>query len=121
MFFRLHRMRDDIAQDGFFSISAGTSINAVLHLTPLDRQETRILVMHALYLSRAQLITQSDRSLTVDEAENLSLLFRRRIAGEPIAYIVGEREFYGLPFFVTPDVLIPRPDTELLVELALEK
>jgi release factor glutamine methyltransferase len=117
----LHAVSDNSAQDRFCSILAGTSVDAVLQLTGLDRQEARILVMHALHLSRAQLITQSNRSLTTDEAQHISQLFERRIAGEPIAYIVGEREFYGLSFIVTPDVLIPRPDTELLVELALER
>ncbi|HEX2531502.1 MAG TPA: peptide chain release factor N(5)-glutamine methyltransferase, partial [Burkholderiaceae bacterium] len=55
-----------------------------------------------------------------EEARRVRALFRRRMQGEPIAYIIGEREFYGLSLHVTPDVLIPRPETELLVELALE-
>jgi release factor glutamine methyltransferase len=114
-------VNDNSAQDSFFPIAAGTSVDAALQLTPLDRHEARILVMHALHLSRAQLITQSNRSLTANEAQSISQLFQRRIAGEPIAYIIGEREFYGLSFIVTRDVLIPRPDTELLVELALER
>jgi release factor glutamine methyltransferase len=114
-------MSDNSTQDHFCPIPVGISVNAVLQLTKLDRHEARILVMHALHLSRVQLITQSNRSLTTNEAQHISRLFQRRIAGEPIAYIVGEREFYGLSFSVTPDVLIPRPDTELLVELALER
>jgi release factor glutamine methyltransferase len=59
--------------------------------------------------------------LTQAEADALSALFQRRIDGEPIAYILGEREFYGLMLHTTPAVLIPRPDTELLVELALDR
>jgi release factor glutamine methyltransferase len=114
-------MSDNSTQDHFCPIPVGISVNAVLQLTKLDRHEARILVMHALHLSRVQLITQSNRSLTTNEAQHISRLFQRRIAGEPIAYIVGEREFYGLSFSVTSDVLIPRPDTELLVELALER
>jgi release factor glutamine methyltransferase len=114
-------MSKDAAQDGAFSIAAGTAIETILSLTAIDRLDARILLMHALALSRVQLITQSHRALTESEAQQVSRLFQRRIAGEPIAYIVGEREFYGLPFHVTPDVLIPRPETELLVELALEK
>lgn len=104
-----------------FTIPAGTAIDALLSRTPIERLEARILLMHVLGLSRSQLITQSQRPLTQSEAQHLTHLFQRRIAGEPIAYLVGEREFYGLSFFVTPDVLIPRPDTELLVDLALDR
>src|SRR5690606_19498029 len=57
----------------------------------------------------------------LQEAQRVEDLLARRLAGEPVAYLTGEREFYGLPFTVTPDVLIPRPETELLVELAIEK
>lgn len=103
------------------SIASGSTISAVLKHSPLDALETRILLGHALRLSRVQLITQADRALSAEEVRQLSELFRRRLDGEPIAYIVGEREFYGLPFQVTPDVLIPRPDTELLVELAVQR
>jgi release factor glutamine methyltransferase len=88
--------------------------------SPLDALETRILLMHALRVSRTQLITQNERVLTEQEVGEVTALFQRRAAGEPIAYIVGVREFYGLPFHVTPAVLIPRPETELLVELAIE-
>ncbi|RJG07232.1 peptide chain release factor N(5)-glutamine methyltransferase [Noviherbaspirillum cavernae] len=102
-------------------IAAGSTIAALLKKPPLDPLETRILLTHALKLSRVQLITQGERVLTHDEAQYLSALLQRRADGEPIAYIVGEREFYGLAFEVTPAVLIPRPETELLVELALER
>jgi release factor glutamine methyltransferase len=104
-----------------FSIAPGTLLGAVMKYSPLDAVDTRVLVMHALQMSRTQLITQDQHTLTVDEARRLSAMFERRLQGEPIAYITGEREFYGLLFHVTPDVLIPRPETELLVELALER
>jgi len=97
------------------------TLAALQKQSPLDALETRILVMHALGLSRVQLLTQSERELTDTEAASVANLFARRVNGEPIAYIVGEREFYGLPFRVTPAVLIPRPETELLVELAIER
>lgn len=100
---------------------AGISLQSVLKAAPLDALENRILLCHALQLTRVQLITQSDRLLTNAEADALAALYQRRMEGEPIAYIVGVREFYGLDFHVTPDVLIPRPDTELLVELAIER
>lgn len=106
---------------GCFSIVAGTTLGALLRKPPIDAMEARILIAHALQLSRVQLITQSERSLNSDEAMRLSALFQRRIGGEPIAYILGEREFYGLMLHTSPDVLIPRPETELLVELALER
>lgn len=103
------------------AVTAGASIADVLRQAPLDPLENRILMTHALGVSRIELITQSDRRLTPEEAQRLSMLLQRRLDGEPIAYITGEREFYGLPFHVTPDVLIPRPETELLVELALDR
>ena len=100
---------------------AGRSIGAILARPPLDPLETRILLGHVLGLSRVQLITRSEQILTAQEAHQLESLLSRRLDGEPIAYLTGEREFYGLPFAVTPAVLIPRPETELLVELAIEK
>jgi len=103
------------------AIQAGATLRQLQASLPLDPLENRILLCHALGLSRVALITQSERALTEDEAAALAALVQRRLDGEPIAYIVGEREFFGLPFKVAPGVLIPRPDTELLVELALER
>ncbi len=99
----------------------GISIGEAQRRIPLDSLEARILLGFALGLSRTQLITQSERTLTEAEAQRLSALIGRRLDGEPIAYITGEREFYGLPFCVSPAVLVPRPETELLVDLALER
>lgn len=104
-----------------FTIDAGASIGRLQATLPLDALENRILLCHALGLSRVGLITQSERVLGADEARQLAALVQRRLDGEPVAYIVGEREFFGLPFKVSPAVLIPRPDTELIVELALER
>ena len=103
------------------AIEPGATIAAVQAGLPLDPLENRILLCEATGLSRVQLITQGDRALTPDEAQRLDTLIARRLAGEPIAYIVGRREFFGLDFQVGPAVLIPRPDTELIVELALER
>jgi release factor glutamine methyltransferase len=101
-------------------LQAGTSLGECQTKTPLDGIDTRILLMHALGLSRVDLITQSTRQINFAEAQTLRDLIARRFGGEPIAYLVGEREFYSLGFHVTSDVLIPRPETELLVELALQ-
>jgi release factor glutamine methyltransferase len=103
------------------AILPGTPIAAVQAGLPLDPLENRILLCHATGLTRVQLITQGDRPLAPDEAARLDDLVARRLRGEPIAYIVGRREFFGLDFQVGPAVLIPRPDTELIVELALER
>ncbi|MCD2517728.1 peptide chain release factor N(5)-glutamine methyltransferase [Massilia sp. G4R7] len=104
-----------------FVIDAGATIGRLQAALPLDALENRILLCHALGITRVGLITQSERVLTEEEARRLAALVLRRLDGEPIAYIVGEREFFGLPFQVSPAVLIPRPDTELIVELALER
>ncbi|MFC5476471.1 peptide chain release factor N(5)-glutamine methyltransferase [Paraherbaspirillum soli] len=101
-------------------IEAGSSIAAILKSAPLNQLETRMLLMHALQLTRIQLITQDERTIDASQAQLLTDLFQRRQLGEPIAYLIGRREFYGLQLEVTPAVLIPRPETELLVDLALQ-
>ncbi len=88
--------------------------------SPLDALETRMLLCHVGGFSRVQLITQSDRQLSAEQIATLNNLVQKRVDGQPLAYLLGEREFYGLNFKVSPAVLIPRPDTELLVELALQ-
>ncbi|SFF59270.1 [protein release factor]-glutamine N5-methyltransferase [Duganella sp. CF458] len=100
-------------------VTAGITLGALQRKPLLDPVDQRILVCHALGISRTALITQSERVLSAEEAARISALLLRRHDGEPVAYIVGQREFYGLDFETTPAVLIPRPDTELLVELAL--
>lgn len=97
------------------------NIEGLLKLALIDPLEARILIAHALKCTRVQLVIRSKDALTPQQVTEVSELFMRRMQGEPIAYLTGEREFYGLRFEVTPDVLIPRPDTELLVELAMEK
>ncbi|MFZ6643003.1 peptide chain release factor N(5)-glutamine methyltransferase [Undibacterium sp. TC4M20W] len=101
-------------------LQPGITLAACENASPLDRIDTRLLLMHGLGLTRIQLITQSEMVLSTEQLAIMDELFCRRIKGEPIAYIVQEREFFGLNFHVTPDVLIPRPDTELLVELVLQ-
>jgi release factor glutamine methyltransferase len=103
------------------AIVTGVTISALQVQSLLDALDNRILLCHALGINRVGLITQSDRALTNDEAQRYAALVQRRLDGEPIAYIVGQREFFGLPFEVDGAVLIPRPDTELLVELAIER
>ncbi|MYM33090.1 peptide chain release factor N(5)-glutamine methyltransferase [Duganella sp. FT50W] len=97
------------------------SIAALQRQSALDALDHRVLLCHALGVNRIALITQSERVLTEEEMRRYSALVRRRLDGEPIAYIVGQREFFGLPFEVGNAVLIPRPDTELLVELTLDR
>ena len=97
------------------------SIAALQRQSPLNALETRILLCHVTGLSRIELITRSEQVPAPEQADALAQAIQRRMNGEPIAYIVGQREFYGLMLRVTPDVLIPRPETELLVELALER
>jgi len=104
-----------------FPFAAALDVATLLRQAPLEALENRILVSHVLGLSRIQLITQSERIVSAAETARLNSVFQQRLDGEPIAYIVGEREFFGLPMQVSPAVLIPRPDTELLVELALER
>lgn len=85
------------------------------------RIEVQCLLQQALHVPRSYLLAHPKRSLTAAEHEHYQGLLQRRLGGEPVAYILGEREFFGLNLKVTPATLIPRPDTELLVELALHR
>jgi release factor glutamine methyltransferase len=85
------------------------------------RIEVQSLLQQVLNVSRAYLLAHPERCLNDSEQARYEELLFRRLRGEPIAYILGEREFFGLMFKVTPATLIPRPETELLVELALQR
>jgi release factor glutamine methyltransferase len=85
----------------------------------IDASEARLFLAHVLAEPRARLVAHPERVLDGTARERFAALVARRADGEPVAYIVGEREFWGLALRVTPAVLIPRPETELLVERAL--
>lgn len=85
------------------------------------RSEVQTLLQTVLDVNRAYLLAHPERVLTGQEQSRCQALLQRRLQGEPLAYILGEREFFGLDFKVTPATLIPRPDTELLVESALAR
>lgn len=89
--------------------------------SPTARIEVRMLLQHVLQVSRAFLIAHPDTELNAEQRAVYTALLERRLAGEPLAYILGEREFFGLNFIVSPATLIPRPDTELLVTEALQR
>src|SRR5690606_23677287 len=83
------------------------------------RLDAQLLIAHALGLSRVELYTQFDKPLARDELAGVRGLIKRRLAGEPIAYILGEQEFWSMALRVDPRVLVPRRDTETLVEVVL--
>jgi release factor glutamine methyltransferase len=85
------------------------------------RLDAELLLAQALASDRVRLVLDSERQLDDAELGRYRELIRRRRSGEPIAYILGRREFYGLPFAVDRRALVPRPDTEPLVEVALER
>ena len=85
------------------------------------RLEAQYLLQHALGKPRAWLLAHPEYTLNHAQQVGYEALLQRRIRGEPMAYILGKREFFGLDFRVTPATLIPRPETELLVELALQR
>jgi release factor glutamine methyltransferase len=88
---------------------------------PSHALAAELLLMHALERDRAWLYTHPEAPLDSAAAENYFALVARRAAGEPVQYLTGKQEFWGLEFEVTPAVLIPRPETELVVEVALER
>lgn len=87
---------------------------------PESKLEADLLLAHVLGVARAWLFANREHVVDADRARALLALVERRVAGEPVAYLLGRREFWSLPLEVTADVLIPRPETELLVETALD-
>lgn len=81
--------------------------------------DAHVLLMHVLGVGRATLLAHPDLPVSSEQADRFRGLLERAAAGEPIAYLIGRRAFYDREFIVTPDVLIPRPETELLLEAAL--
>jgi release factor glutamine methyltransferase len=96
------------------------TLRRLLASSNLSELEAKVLAQHALGVSRAWLVARLDEPVDVQQARAVERLYARRQGGEPVAYITGEREFYSLDFAVGPAVLIPRPETELLVDLALQ-
>ncbi|AJP60029.2 protein-(glutamine-N5) methyltransferase, release factor-specific [Pandoraea vervacti] len=97
------------------------TVATLLREPGLPPAESRILLAHILGWTRTQLITRDREPLAPETLAAYRSLHARRAAGEPIAYLTGTREFFGLTLKVSPSVLIPRPETELLVELALAR
>lgn len=91
------------------------------NMAHLDKIDAELLLTCVLNIGRATLKAFPERELTTEQKNQFKELMQRRLDGEPIAYLLGHKEFWSLDFLVTPDVLIPRPDTELLVEMALEQ
>jgi release factor glutamine methyltransferase len=102
--------------------AARRALTARFAAAGLDSPEldARLLVGAALHLDLTALVTQGARRLTADDTARLESLAQRRLAGEPVARILGIKEFWDLPFKLSADTLVPRPDTETVVEAALD-
>lgn len=99
-----------------------TLAEALAQARPLiGATEAKLLLRHVLACNATDIAAHPEREIPESQSSRYGSLVARRAAGEPVAYLVGHREFYGRDFKVTPAVLIPRPETELLVELALAK
>ena len=99
----------------------GASVAEMLRIANIDPVDSRALLRAALEVSDTYLVAHPGKALTDRQRARYLAWVERRRAGEPVAYLTGEREFYSLAIKVTPAVLIPRPETELLVEAALER
>ena len=91
-------------------------IRELIQGSTLAQSEAKILAAHALGVPRSWLVAHDTDTLSAPQISAITQCFQRRMAGEPVAYIQGFREFYGLNFVVNPSVLIPRPETELLLD-----
>ncbi len=95
------------------------TVGELLSEQALPATEARALLAWVLRAPREHLIAHPETAVSPPARADYEALVRRRQAGEPLAYLLGEKEFYGRPFPVTPDVLVPRPDTETLIDVAL--
>ena len=102
-------------------MGAAATIEGLLRDSGLPRPEAEVLLRSALDCERIRLVTGALEPVDPSKSRLARAWFARRRSGEPVAYITGLREFYGIALRVSPDVLIPRPETELLVDLALER
>lgn len=103
----------------FSESGVAQSVGELLSAGPLGRLETRALLAHQLGVTRERLIAQPELRVAAADVQAFAQLVQRCQRGEPLAYVLGEKEFYGRVFEVSPAVLIPRPETELLVDVAL--
>jgi release factor glutamine methyltransferase len=103
-----------------FQTALSEGASRLRHL-PTARRDAELLLRHATGKDRAFLLTHPDDELVPEQQSRYEQSLARRVRHEPIQYILGEQEFYGLPLHVTPDVLIPRPETEHLIEAALHR
>src|SRR5438552_169538 len=87
---------------------------------PEARRDAGSLLAHVLHRERSFLIAHADDEVTDEEIESFRFLIKRRAGGEPMQYLTGHQEFFKLDFEVTPAVLIPRPETELIIQAGLE-
>ncbi|MCR4346998.1 MAG: peptide chain release factor N(5)-glutamine methyltransferase [Sulfuricaulis sp.] len=105
-------------------VTVGAALRKALHAleltSPTPRLDAEVLLMHACGLDRSGLITRNEMAMTDEQQQRMDRLLDRRKRGEPVAYITGKREFWSMELNVSPATLIPRPETELLVEKALE-
>ncbi|GAC1347395.1 MAG: peptide chain release factor N(5)-glutamine methyltransferase [Ktedonobacteraceae bacterium] len=102
------------------ALEQGTAVLAQADLTVIGpRLDAQVLLGHVLHVDRAMLYAYPEHLLTLEQEQQFKQLIVRRILGEPVAYLVGHKEFFGLDLLVDKRVLIPRPETEMLVEAAL--
>lgn len=110
-----HRCNKMVSDTAVGMATIGTMVSDTARL------DAELLLSHVLGCSRSKLLIDSEKAISEPQKTKFLELIDRRSKGEPIAYLIGQREFWSLSLDITPDVLIPRPETELLVELALEK
>src|SRR5215469_16766692 len=99
-------------EQGTLTLTKAGQVNA--------RLDAQVLLSHTLNIERSALYAYPERTLTPEQEQQFLTLIERRSHGEPVAYLTGHKEFYGLDFLVDKRVLIPRPETELLVEVAFK-